>query len=444
MKTKLSRSIVVLLVILLSFTSLAVPEVKAQETTPVWTYTTIDEISSITISNNKTFVLTLHGEVYCLSQSSGELLWTNTVYGHNSGLLESNNGKVYAGSESSYINCFDENTGQFLWKHKAPTSSTPRDKGPPESIFTTDGKVIVEGDGFSVLDANDGSLLWENDDNFVDLIGVHENRVYTNYFPSFSCFDADTGRRIWATDLSAEHVLFEDDKIFFYHPFNNKGVYCLDSKDGSVNWQYNIDSEVFPLSTSNSSLLFGDSDSYFYSLNKQDGELNWKTLVNNTSSNEYKKNAKPVATEDKVILVNNNYQYLALNLENGSIIWFSEIFPVPIMSLTLGDRSIFVTYARTIMAVDVNSGVEQWTNNFAVPVIPPIIVDNRVFIAGEVGDSAILAYDTLSIIPDSLPSATPSPSGPPIRFYNPYLILFGSTLLLIALGILAYFKKYRK
>ena len=43
------------------------------------------------------------------------------------------------------------------------------------------------------------------------------------------------------------------------------------------------------------------------------------------------------------------------------------------------------------------------------------------------------------------PSVEPTPTGPPpIRFYNPYLILFGSTLLLIALGILAYFKKYRK
>ena len=42
------------------------------------------------------------------------------------------------------------------------------------------------------------------------------------------------------------------------------------------------------------------------------------------------------------------------------------------------------------------------------------------------------------------PSIEPTPTGPPIRFYNPYLILFGSTLLLIGLGILAYFKKYRK
>ena len=44
-------------------------------------------------------------------------------------------------------------------------------------------------------------------------------------------------------------------------------------------------------------------------------------------------------------------------------------------------------------------------------------------------------------IPDVSPTPTPLP---PIRFYNPYLILFGSTLLLIALGILAYLKKYRK
>jgi len=45
--------------------------------------------------------------------------------------------------------------------------------------------------------------------------------------------------------------------------------------------------------------------------------------------------------------------------------------------------------------------------------------------------------------PSPTPTPTPTPL-PPIRFYNPYLILFGSTLLLIALGILAYFKKYRK
>ena len=43
------------------------------------------------------------------------------------------------------------------------------------------------------------------------------------------------------------------------------------------------------------------------------------------------------------------------------------------------------------------------------------------------------------------PSISPTPTGlPPIRFYNPYLILFGSTLLLIALGILAYYKKYKR
>ena len=47
--------------------------------------------------------------------------------------------------------------------------------------------------------------------------------------------------------------------------------------------------------------------------------------------------------------------------------------------------------------------------------------------------------------PTPTPSTEPTPAGPPpIRFYNPYLILYGSTLLLIALGILAYFKKYRK
>ncbi len=48
------------------------------------------------------------------------------------------------------------------------------------------------------------------------------------------------------------------------------------------------------------------------------------------------------------------------------------------------------------------------------------------------------------IDPSPTPSTSPTLSPTPIRFYNPYLILFGSTLLLIGLGILAYYKKYRR
>jgi hypothetical protein len=51
--------------------------------------------------------------------------------------------------------------------------------------------------------------------------------------------------------------------------------------------------------------------------------------------------------------------------------------------------------------------------------------------------------NTKTPTPSPTPTSTPMPL-PPIRFYNPYLILFASTLLLIVLGILAYYKNYRK
>ena len=55
--------------------------------------------------------------------------------------------------------------------------------------------------------------------------------------------------------------------------------------------------------------------------------------------------------------------------------------------------------------------------------------------------TATFTINTKTPTPSTSPTPTPLP---PIRFYNPYLILFGSTLLLIALGILTYYKKYRK
>ena len=63
------------------------------------------------------------------------------------------------------------------------------------------------------------------------------------------------------------------------------------------------------------------------------------------------------------------------------------------------------------------------------------------YVSKNLTPTPIPSYPT----PTPTSSIEPTPTGPPpIRFYNPYLILFGSTLLLIALGILVYFKKYRK
>jgi len=56
-----------------------------------------------------------------------------------------------------------------------------------------------------------------------------------------------------------------------------------------------------------------------------------------------------------------------------------------------------------------------------------------------------IGYTLKTPSPTPTPSTSPTPTPlPPIRFYNPYLILFGTTLLLIALGILTYYKKYKK
>ena len=56
----------------------------------------------------------------------------------------------------------------------------------------------------------------------------------------------------------------------------------------------------------------------------------------------------------------------------------------------------------------------------------------------------IVAEDVSEPTSTPTPSIEPTPTGPSIRFYNPYLIIFGSALLLVGVGILVYFKKYRK
>jgi len=128
--------------------------------------------------------------------------------------------------------------------------------------------------------------------------------------------------------------------------------------------------------------------------------------------------------------------------------------------------SPYVDSYRVIVEQNTDSPIPSPTPTpIPTPTSTPWIYEYRGFYIEQADDKFIVSENYLEtyISPlfstieeakewiESGPTTTPNPSDeptptplPPIRFYNPYLILFGTTLLLIALGILAYFKKHRR
>jgi len=107
----------------------------------------------------------------------------------------------------------------------------------------------------------------------------------------------------------------------------------------------------------------------------------------------------------------------------------SEYYPLWIIDVPLDRMYGHISYF-TIML---------WADNGEIREVIPLgsgvgFMDPDQIIRGKL-------IETSTPTPSTEPTPTPLP---PIRFYNPYLILFGTTLLLIALGILTYYKKYKR
>ena len=62
------------------------------------------------------------------------------------------------------------------------------------------------------------------------------------------------------------------------------------------------------------------------------------------------------------------------------------------------------------------------------------------YVSKNLTPTPIPSYPT----PTPTTSIEPTPTGPPVRFYNPSLIIFGSALILVGLGIFVYFKKNKR
>ena len=132
-----------------------------------------------------------------LTGAEAELYSSPTVY----------DGKVYIGTRSSYVYCFDEDTGETLWTKKFDKVTwgicgTPTIVNDKLFIGTEDEKVYC-------LDPNNGDMIWNytTDGPVWSSAAVYNNKVYIgSHDRDLYCLDEDTGDLIWR--FSTDHTTY--------------------------------------------------------------------------------------------------------------------------------------------------------------------------------------------------------------------------------------------
>jgi|GEM_PF-866241 len=217
----------------------------------IWSYFAQRCYSPPTVANGKLFVPNGE-ELLVLNEDNGELLWKYKThfsgrYAYKPGITfiyediispAISNGRVFIGSDYGNVYCIDESSGKLLWLKKLPE--------PPNSISGLSigyGKLFVNtfhGDVFA-LNQSDGALLWSyHMDDIIDSYpAVHDGKVFiTSTHGSLYCLEESTGKLVEEYEANPYSVIYSpviaDNKVIF--GASNGNLYVLDETTGKLIW----------------------------------------------------------------------------------------------------------------------------------------------------------------------------------------------------------------
>jgi len=192
--------------------------------------------SAPVILEDRLFIGTEDGFLFCLDRSTGSEFWRFKTEGEIKSTPAYQDGKLYFGSADNYLYSLDEKTGKLIWKFKTDAGifSSPAIKDSIVFFGSLDGALYA-------LNLERGDLIWKFNT---------EGRIYSS--PSVS-------------------------ESTVYFGSNDGYLYALDIFSGKLLWKFKTESLIHssPLIIGDK-ILFGSFDSFFYVLDADNGELLWK------------------------------------------------------------------------------------------------------------------------------------------------------------------------
>jgi len=226
--------------------------------------------------NDRVFVVSTDGHLYCLDLRTGAVIWKYKAEGALTRMVVINEGRVYLPA-GRYLYCLDEVTGELLWGRRDPSVGfygTPtvaegkifygnrkgffaRElqnghmewektdiytyRGFPAywngMVYTVSKEFQKEAARLVALSASDGSLRWsvrlENVSNIYSPV-VYNGRLYLGYGKKLSVFDAESSEpvfeRVFLSDI-ASHPVFSQGRIFL--ALAEGAIISVDPRTGS-------------------------------------------------------------------------------------------------------------------------------------------------------------------------------------------------------------------
>jgi outer membrane protein assembly factor BamB len=270
----------------------------------------------------------------------------------------------------------------------------------------SDGLVYVNANKLVAMDGATGEVRWSaGSDVAKDPVEIWGNKVLgTSFDGEVYAFDRVTGRQVWTYSFWTNCGSMDRPNcalevrvaggLAIVKDWNWSEVHALDVETGALIWKATFpEDRAFPaLAAGDGRVVIFGSDRNFRALDTQSGDLLW----------EYAYGSSALNSADIDIIGGRLYaalydgsssELIAIDLENGTRIWSSAL-PDGIwdrsMSISTEEELLLVGATEEVLALHLDSGVEQWH----VPILqsfPPVVAGDITFVGTR---EALIALET--------------------------------------------------
>jgi outer membrane protein assembly factor BamB len=331
----------------------------------LWTFKTKGEIfSSPMVVNNSVYFTSTDGFLYCVDLTTGQESWKYDLMQMSYATPTIFNGYVYVGSGSETQNnanrlfCVNGANGKASWSKEinGPTIGSPLVIDRPgisedRVYFATlmDNKIysydpllktfewefVIPNGGNGASDGIWGSMAFYNFEGGWILFASNSESDEVSISRGLFCLNSYDGSLRWQfpEDLDGDPIkayssptIFQD-KVLIGTGTTGQNkfgkLYCLDINTGNVLWNYSTGGGAsgYGITTSpvvaNNKIFFGACDGKFYALDFNGNQL-WNFTTGDSDDGIY---SSPSIADGKVYFGSSDKVFYCLNVNNGSLIW---------------------------------------------------------------------------------------------------------------------------
>lgn len=338
-----------------------------------------------TIINGKVYFGSNGGDIYCLNESDGKLIWQfkvqepeNNARKHFSTPVVFNN-KVYAGGADQMFYCLDAETGSLVWKIET-------DDWIRSAPFVSDKNLYFATISGRLYGLNHkGKVQWDKKISthaiYADLVGNGEELLISDANLMVYCIDSK-GKKIWDKSILSAFENEKGERIFsdqlsggtFYQskPTAANGnlvfgapsgfLYSVNAETGEENWKFEMGAAIsVGAAISNGKIYAGQQggERFFYCLDEKTGELVWKQTIPGGWV------WGSASVDDGLVFVPTVNGYaVCLDGETGHIVWmYPTAKSIPAEPAIDGDMVYFGSWSGSLYAFNKRTGEIIWKQN---------------------------------------------------------------------------------